>query len=267
MALYTDLAPTARDVDGAVMADECDSWHFTALQGAVIGGVNTDAFLDGGGKLHRRPESYPECWPENSESESSKEMYLYGALYALAQKDRAWAEDRFEYGAAHQWVMGRGQLSRTLLTLNGRAALAQVIEALGGHKYPDRLWTPPRLSGLTGFDAFIQAVGITFEGLRFGAVSSSAVDAVDEQAVRSPRNAMYACLAARWGHGSLAYAQDLLLDETIFPALRLPTSDDYCERWITQRDDTDSGWQPCNEGKTHPPGPFLLAAAICQGAL
>lgn len=270
VAHYTELAPEARDYFGAVLAEACDSWHFTALQGAVIGGVDPSAFIDGDGKLHRRPlVGYQECYPDGSASESAKEMYVYGALYALARGDRAWAEGRYEYGEHHQWIMGRGPVTRTLLTENGRAMLAQTIEALGGEKYPDRLWHPKRPLGRRGYEAFAEAVGIAFEGKRFGALSDASIAAVADLASRNPRNAMYACLAARWGQGSLEHAVGLLLDENVFPADRLPTSSDYCERWITQRDDDDQGsWTPCPEaGLTHPPGAFLLSAAICTGSL
>jgi hypothetical protein len=270
VALYTSLASDARDYFGAIMTDRCDSWHFTALQGAVIGGVDPGAFVDQDGKLHRRPlVGYQECYPEGSASESAKEMYVYGALYAVARKDLAWAQARFDYGAHHKWIMGRGPVSRTLLLPAARAVLAQAIDELGGEKYPDRLVLTPRGLGLTDYEGFAEAVGITFEGHHFDAVSDASVRAADDLAQRNPRNVMYQCVAARWGHGDREAANALLLDPTIFPNDRLPTSADHCEPWLTQREDSDSGsWNPCpDEGKTHPPGAFLLAAAVCAGTI
>lgn len=267
-AFYRAEAVKARDSHGAILTDECDSAHFSALEAAVTGGIDMGSFIDSDGKEHRRPAEYPECYPQFSGSESAKEMYGYGALYALKQKDRQWAEDRFQYGVRHQWVMGAGAISRTLLTPTGRAELAQAVDALGGTQYPDRLLIAPRPKGLRGFEAFAQAVGVVFEGARFGGITDDSRQVIGDHAGRNPRNAMFACLAARWGSGSLPAAQALLLDEKIFPADRLPGSSDYCEGWITQREDDSTGWQPCpEEGKLHPAGAFLLAAAVCQGEI
>jgi hypothetical protein len=267
-AFYRAEAHKVRDAHGAILTDECDSAHFTALEGAVSDGVDLQAFIDASGKMHRRPVDDAECYPQFSGSESSKEMYGYAALYALKHKDLKFIQDRFDYGAAHQWVMGKGDVSRSLLTPTGRAELAQAIDALGGPKYPDRLMTLPRPKGLRGFEAFVQVVGVLFEGARFGGITDASRQVIDDHAGRNPRNAMFACMSARWGSGSLERAQALLLDTAIFPADRLPTSADYCERWITQREDDDKGWKPCpDEGKTHPAGAFLLAAAVCQGEI
>ncbi len=268
-AFYRAEAPKARDAHGAILTDKCDSAHFTFLEGTVSDPVDMESFIDPSGKLHRRPLDYPECWPQFSGSESSKEMYGYGALYALKKNDLKWVQDRFDYGVSHQWVMGDGALSRVFLTPSVRGELAQAIDALGGHKYPDRLISVPRPKGLRGYEAFAQAVGVVFEGARFGAITDDSRQVILDHAGRNPRNAFFACLAARWGSGNLIAAQTVLLDPAIFPDDRLPTSADYCEPWIIQREDTDSeAWGPCpDENKVHPAGAFLLAAAVCQGEL
>ncbi len=265
---YRLLAGTVRDEHGAVLSDECDSAHFSTLEAVVSDGVDLRAFVDLSGKEHRRPLDKVECFPRDSGSESAKEMYGYGALYAMKKKDLAWVEDRYQYGVKHQWVMGEGDLSRVFLTPSGRAELAQAIDGLGGDKYQERILPVPRPFGLRGYEAFIQEVGVLFEGVRFGAITDDSRRVIADHAGRNPHNAMFACMAARWAGGSLDRAQTLLLNPAIFPEDRLPGSADYCERWITQREDDDTGWQPCpDQNRTHPAGAFLLAAAVCQGEL
>lgn len=269
-AFYKSEAYKAQDEDRTVLWDECDSWHFTALEWAVTDTpAKPELFLDKTGKLQRRSSKYVPCYPGSSGSESTKEMYVYGSLYALKRGDRAWVEDRYDYGFKHQWVMGFGEPWRTILLPDSIAVLAQAIDGLGGAKHAERLIMPQRPQNLKGYEAFIQAVGVTFQGARFGAITDKSREAVVGLATRNPRNAMYACLSARWADGDLSRAQNLLLDEKVYPEDRLPNSGDYCERWITQRDDDDSkAWTPCpEEGKTHPAGAFLLAAAICQGEI
>lgn len=267
--LYAALLPSVADPDGFIEWTHCDSIHFTALVGASGIPVNLRAAIDETGKVHRRPPRHPECYPEFSKSENSKDVFVMLLLYGLVERDLALLEHVFDYGKAHGWVMGEGPLSRSYLTPTLQGQYAQAIGQLGGKSHPEgiypQVWTP----GLTGYQAHLQVISILAYGLTFGAVNDVGLDRLREHAHRQPRNPFFTAAYYRYSgdEGAKSKAIESLLDDRLWPIDRLPTSADRCESWLIQRDEGD-GWTPCPErGRTHSGGDFLFSHAVLTGRI
>ena len=262
--LYVSLLPTVRDVDGFVEWRECDSVHWTALVGAATGPFNIRAVIDDEGKLHRRPQRHGECYPKNSKSENSRDAFLMVLAYGLATRDLDLIDGIFRYGKAHNWVMGKGPLSRTFFTLNMRSLYARAVQHLGGKKHQERLLPMAWPSGQTGYAAHLQIVSILVDAKIEGGITEQGLKRILEHAQREPKNSLYVAALSRFDSQYAPIATGLLLSEAWWPKDRLPTSADRCEPWLTQRDDGES-WLPCEDGHTHSGGDYLFAEAVLSG--
>ena len=264
---YTTMLPTVSDEDGFVETDKCDSIHWSALTAAVTRPINIRAVIDGKGKLHRRPPRYEECYPEHSKSENSRDAFLMVLAYAVAWQDLPLLEGIFAYGREHAWKMGAGPISRTLWTGNLIGLFAQAIEHLGGPSHIERLspilWTKDG----EGYEAHLAVISILVYGKIHGGITEKGYEVLEHHYQRQPRNPLYAAAYYRYSGVEQARADAVrsLLDESLWPSDRLPTSADRCEPWLTQRDAEGAGWQPCDEGKVHGPGDYLFAEAVLSG--
>lgn len=266
--LYLELLPTVQDEDGAVETGKCDSVHWSALTAAASAPINIRAFFDGNGKLHRRTPRYPECYPEHSKSENSRDAFLMVLAYAVQWKDLALVEGIFSYGRSHFWKMGEGPASRTQWTGNLIGLYAQAIQHLGGPSHLERLspilWTKDG----TGYEAHLAVVSILVYGKIHGGITEKGLEVLGHHWRREPKNALYAAAYYRYsGDEQAKYdAVFALSSEELWPSDRLPTSADRCEPWLVQRDADGSGWLPCpDEGRVHGPGDFLISEAVLSG--
>jgi hypothetical protein len=266
--LYAELLPSRQDGDGFVETDTCDSVHWSALVGAVSDAVRLEAAFDETDKLHRRPLAYPECYPEFSKSENSRDAYLMVLVYALARQDLELVRRVFYYGREHGWVMGRGALSRTVFSPNMQGLYAQALEHLGGAREPERHFPLKWSATAAGFEAHLAAVSIMAFGMIHGWIPDEGLEVLRAHHAREPRNPFFAALVYRYTgeEASLEAARATLMDERLFPGERLPTSSDRCESWLAQRDDGPS-WEPCDDGRTHHGGDFLFTHAVLSGRL
>lgn len=266
--VITSLLPSVRDPDGFVEFDKCDSVHWSALTGAAAGGVNLRAVVDDDGKVHRRPLRHGECYPENSKSENSRDLFLMVLAYALMHDDLDLIHGIFKYGRAHNWVMGKGPLSRTFFTPNMQALYAQAIEHLGGPAYLERLQPIVWVSDLTGFEAHLQVMSVLVYGKIHGYITEKGVEVLERSWERQPRNPLFAAAHYRYSGVEAARADAVrsLSDEGLWPADRLPTSAERCEPWLVQRDSEGDSWLPCpEEGRTHSGGDYLFSYAVLSG--
>jgi hypothetical protein len=267
-SVITSLLPTVRDEDGFVEFDKCDSVHWSALTGAVAGGVNIRAAVDDSGKLHRRPARHPECYPDDSKSENSRDAFLMVLVYALMHDDLDLVDGFFRYGRSHAWVMGEGPLSRTFFTPNMQALYAQAVEHLGGPSYLERLQPIQWFSDLTGYEAHLQVMSVLAYGRIHGYITEKGLEVLEASYERQPRNPLFAAAYYRFSGVEQARADAVrsLADEGLWPADRLPTSAERCEPWLNQRDSESDSWLPCpDEGRTHSGGDFLYAHAVLSG--
>lgn len=265
---YETMLPSVSDPDGFVEFDKCDSVHWSALTAAATRPINIRAVIDGKGKLHRRPPRYEECYPEHSKSENSRDAFLMVLAYALAWQDLPLVEGIFAYGRDHMWKMGEGPASRTQWTGNLIGLYAQAIEHLGGPSHIERLspilWTKDG----EGYEAHLAVVSILAYGKIHGGITEKGYEVLEHHYERQPRNPLYAAAYYRYSgvEDARKSAVASLLDESLWPSDRLPTSAERCEPWLVQRDAEGSGWQPCpEEGRVHGPGDYLFANAVLSG--
>jgi hypothetical protein len=271
-ALYVERTPEVADADGAVEVEQCDSGHFSFLRAVGAGiPINARAFMDAERKVHRRTLSYKECYPDESGSSVSADELLYLLAYGVKFKDRQLLQDVFSYGKEHAWVMGEGDIFRTIMRPSLQSLYARALRALGGPDFAERIIPPFEPGARKGFEAQLQVVSILVDLNVTGALTSPQLEALRDQAARQPGNALFMCAASRFDPSLKQAAWDLLREEKIWPRDRLPTTDDYCDSWVTQRDritpeGENDDWQPCPERpRKHSGGDFLFAVAVCAG--
>lgn len=260
-SLYLSLGSTVQDSDGFVMSEACDSLLFSGLYGAAGGVVSIDAARDEKGAWHRRPLALGECFGDGSKSTISRDMFLGLLWYILEYQRLDLAEELFAYGLEHDWVMGEGDVSRIYFTPGLQATLAELIYKLGGKDRPAYRAIPQSYPFNTGFAAHLDVLHILLRAELTGSVEKKGKEVLKYNALRSPRNALFSYAWHRYSDGDQSSTYALLLDETLWPADRLPTAKDRCEGWITQRDE-GSDWEPCEEDVTHSGGDFLFVARL-----
>lgn len=261
-ALYTSLAPSTQGQAGFI-TDACDALLFTAL-GAVGGLPNVDLRAARGpsGAWYRTPAK--DCYPDRSDSSISRDMLLGVMLYAWAFKDLEMADSLYDYGEEHNWVMGQGVPSRTLMTPQLIATLAQLVYKLGGenHDIARRLPVSWSASGVSDFEAHVQVLHIILRRALYDTIEVSAQEALNAQASRQPSNPLF-----QWAAGNVQAATDILKAPLYWPNEQLPTTANRCSPWPLERDSDSSGWLPCPEDpKTHSGADLLFVARlIAQG--
>lgn len=257
------------------MDDRCDALLFTSLFDASCGGGNIGRFEGDPGKWHRNPER--DCFingqPNGSASSISRDMFL-GLWHSLYKSgDLANIKEIISYGEKNSWVMGEAKddatlVSRCLLTPQLISLLFDIESKLAGRSLLDGEPNSSDAGPLnTGFRAHLDILRTHLSGLTRGGLSGSELSLVVDQAKRQPRNALFVALAAKYGKASPDAAYSILLDESLYPANRLPTSADRCINYLNSRDQEDeTDWKPCPaEGLTHDGTDFVFAASILDG--
>lgn len=237
--------------------DKCDSLGFTALAKIAGGAQDADIYQAEGepGRWYRSPEH--DCYDlGQSKSDISKDMLmmLFPYLYAIGDKQNL--KEIYDYSQANGNVMGRGPLSRTLMT-------------------PPMVWLLQRMLGMipykiksevgvqkAGFEKHLDAIALFTKAMIGGGVDPLQYEMIKQYAEDNPRNALFLALYNRYKEGDQSEAIAILLDESLFPSDRLPTSADRCEEYLWQRDYALSDWGPCDAQKTHDGVDFLFAAYI-----
>lgn len=256
-ALYRELAPSVLKFAGFVN-DDCDALLFSSL--AAVGGYPVDltAARNDDGQWFRTTSK--DCYPDRSSSSISRDMLLGVIMYAYAARDLDMVERLYAYGDSHNWVMGTGLLNRTLFTPQLIATLAQVIFKLGGEDhFTRRLPVAWSASGVNDFEAHLQVIHIVIRRAVYDTIEESAQSTVNDQAARQPANPFF-----QWAAGDTSRATELLLNEAQWPSDRLPTSAEHCSPWPIERDDTSSGWAPCDEKLTHSGGELAFVARLIE---
>lgn len=262
-SLYKDLSRSQADSKGHIMTDECDSVLFSGLYGTTMP-VELTLARDSNGMWHRRALNYPECYPTDSSSTISRDMLLGVMWYALVNNRLDIAEDLFEYGKSHDWIMGQGDISRIYFTPGLQATLAELVYRLGGENHRSYRSIPQTYSKNIGFAAHLDILHILLRAELEGFMPDSAFQNMEYNYERSPKNPLFSYAHHKFTDGDQTETINFLLNSSLFPADRLPTTHDRCEPWLTQRD-PGKDWEPCgldSVPKTHSGGDLLFVARL-----
>jgi hypothetical protein len=250
---------------GSYPDDDCD-WLLFASLIDVAGGVkaNVPGARDAKGRWHRTVAQ--DCYPDRSKSTISKDMFM-GLLWWLWFNERVdLAEETFEYGLDHTFVMGDGPKSRVYMSENEQYTLALIVHVLGGKDFTvwkfEPLWVG---DAVDSYGAHLEVIHAALRAL-LGYGRDGAKEALAEHVAAQPNNPLFHAALGLYT-GDQTRATELLLDERMCPSTRLPTSADRCDAWFTQRNE-DEDWQPCpDEGLTHSGGDCLFALALVTGSI
>lgn len=270
-----------------VIADEygwlppkCDGLLFNSL--AAVSGFPVDpmkAEENLSGKWQRHPAM--DCYIEQQEiygskSEISRDMIRGLEVYLLKQKDLAALERIKKYGEEHDWVMGKGVLSRTYFTPVMRWQLEALIDHLTPNVFVTYSEDPEGNSVFTkpGFEGHLHVLKIMLNGMMYGAISEVELFILRQYVLDNPSNALFQALYHKYKDGDQTEAISILFDDSLFPDSRLPQDSDRYAHYLWQRDIGDD-WKPCNdndperkcENITHAGVDFLFAAAVAMGSL
>lgn len=259
VAKYRALGFYSQDpISGFVDSSHGDSLLFSAL--ASVGGLSVDllAAREDSGKWHRQPLKLPQ---EAAASSISRDMLL-GVMWWCWRKQRLdVAEALWQYGHKNQWVMGTGDVSRTLLEPGLQGTLALLIAELGGKKRLARFMPQIWNTGMTDYEAHLQVLHILLRGEVEGYIDSHQMNILIEQNYRQPLNPLFEVAFARYSDGDMTKASIGLLIEPWWPSDRLPKASDRSEPWLQQRD-YGAGWLPGTKDLTHSGADFLFIASL-----
>ena len=245
--LYQQLIEPHQDENGFLYTDKCDSLLFTSLVGVALPQyrVTIEAAIDGNGQWFRRPNK--DCL-EKSESKSSisRDMLLGLYYYIWKHKRLDLAEDLYQYGLDHNWVMGDHDgsvegVSRVILSPPMISTLAEMIYKLGGqnHIFSRNLpvaWEMRK----TGFRSHLLALHLILRKKVFQKLSRNGQNVLRQLYIREPNNPLFAI-----GINKCQEAANILLNEKWWPSERLPTTIDRCAEWLPEQ--RFEKWEPCTD--------------------
>ena len=236
----------------------CDSLGFTAL--CKLSGGCTDANI-----LEAESSSEPGRWYRNasqkcfdegkSASDISKDMFAMLLPYLYSTGDQTNLQEIYAYGKAKGWVMGRGPVSRTIIT----PPMIYMLQLMINKVEP----IEPK-KAKAGYEKHLDTISFYSQTLYKGAMDLTDYEVLRNYVEESPRNALMQALYHKYKDGNQAAAVAILMDEKLFPSDRLPTPKDRCEEYLWQRDETTTpnDWFPCDKEGSHDGVDFLLAAFV-----
>jgi hypothetical protein len=265
--LYKSFLQEIQGPSGFIESDKCDSLLFSSLAATAGVAIDIEAAEASPGKWYRRPVSLPECFENGlSRSTISRDQLLGVLWWASRYKKMQVIEDLWDYGQARNWVMGKDnqQGTHTLLTPIV-PLLSRLRNSLANSKL-DPLWAGLPLASeadttKTGFEAHLQVLQLLLDKKFRGGFSPSALGVIQHQAARQPNNPLF-----QYAAGNVEGAVDILLNESYWPADRLPTSQDRFSPWILERDDGPD-WQPGGDFKKHSGADLLFVVYLIRAGI
>ncbi|MGE0173184.1 MAG: hypothetical protein AB7T49_10375 [Oligoflexales bacterium] len=266
------LAQTTAALNAYKFVDGCDGLLFTSLLRSSGYDVDLYQAQQKGvpGKWHRNATQ--DCLQTGqSESTISRDMLLGLVTAFLHTEDEQGIGDLIAYADENNDIMGDAsskeeQLSRTLVTPSLKGLFYEIQYRLTGIDNDLRGYIPDFDKDLTGFEAHLQGLRILLRGSLYEGLLDEDIEVLQTQLAKNPDNVVFMMTLRAFTTGDMNEAADLLLDPTLFPNDRLPSSSDRCEAYIWQRDQNSSDWQPCaSEGKTHAGVDLLFAATYILG--
>jgi hypothetical protein len=113
-----------------------------------------------------------------------------------------------------------------------------------------------------GFEKHLDAVALLTKAMVGDGLNLVEYEEIRKYSQESPRNALFSALYNKHRDGNQQQAIDILLDGSLFPSDRLPTSKERCEEYLWQRDNDPKDWGPCDANRTHDGVDFLFAAYV-----
>jgi hypothetical protein len=268
--LYCDLSADLIAKRNYVVG-KCDGLLFASLRGIGCGDTDISEFQDQDGRWFRDREHacfVPDSLENESDSSISKDMILGAMSHMWYSENTEQIDKTIAYGQSHDWVMGQAKddetlaskclLSPTLVSIlidiqkkNGSLRASVSTDAIGIN---------------TGFRAHLDVIHILLSGSVYNGLTDSEVQTLKAQADRQPHNALYQAAAAFYDDGDQTKAQELLLDESRFPADKLPTSKEFCSDYLWTDDEGPNDWDPCpDRDEVYDGTDFIVAATVSEG--
>lgn len=238
----------------------CDSLGFTALC-KIAGGCEGANIFDAEsssepGRWYRNASQ--SCFDEGkSASDISKDMFAMLLPYLYATNDQANLNEIYTYGKSKGWVMGRGPMSRTVMT----PPMIYMLQIMIGNLDPKRLDMSIEATK-AGYEKHLDVMSFYSQTLYKNGMDLTDYETLRKYTEESPRNALMQALYHKYKDGDQSTAIAILMDETLFPSDRLPTPQDRCEEYLWQRDDMPKDWAGCDTIGVHDGVDFLIAAKI-----
>lgn len=250
-AVYLQHADEAKDKDGFIHLG-CDSVMFTALYVAAGGSANVTAAEGEPGQWFRTPAH--DCYDQaEAASDISEDMLLGLMTWFWQTHNVSEAQKMLDYARANSYIMGRGDLTRTIM----RPPLASTLKAILGAETHE--------AALTGYEAHLQVLHTLLDSSILGA-SSAGIATLKSQAERQPRNALFQAAYHLYTDGDQTAAGLILADDGLWPPDRLPTEKDRCEEYLFQRDDDPRDWSPCDQGQgPHSGTDLIFTLMVAEG--
>lgn len=184
-------------------------------------------------------------------------MLLGLLVYAYCRKNLEISESIVRGALKSCGVMGEGVPSRTVISPTLLATAAQVSAYLGGPKRPWLTWIPLQSGLQSGFRAHLH---VLHAWLRYS-MNRNTGHILTAYADRYPENGLFQACASR-----TEAAMRCLNDTRLFPADRLPASQDRAAPWLWERD-PHADWEPDTAGKIHTGGDYCFAYSIAKGLI
>ncbi len=265
------------DEHGWIADTHCDGLLMNSLY-TVAGGpaeIALAAYEDGRWDRHWQKD----CYPDHSASTISRDM-MTGLSHWLLSSGRADLVERtIQYGERHAfegfpliWIVGQGDIGRVDAPPASISRLYRLREKLTGAPDPYPALQTQVFADCQSYACHLDALDTFFWYRLEGQLTQSAQRALQTLADTRPRNALFNVLYGKLARSRahLARGLDVLLDPTLFPEDRLPSTLDRCNDYIFSREEVDEqgqisdNWLPCpNEPlKVFSGTDFLFAAAI-----
>lgn len=266
-SLYMDLISQVQGPSGFIESDACDSLLFSSLAATAGVPVNVLAAEESPGRWLRRPAGLPECFQNGlSRSTISRDQLLGVLWWAFRTKQKDAINRLWDYGESRDWFMGDDNASGTHTLMTPIVPLLSRLRNSLNNKTLDSFWAsislpsevpPPK----TGFEAHLQILQLLLDKQLRNGYTKPALYIIQEQAKRQPNNPLF-----QYVSGNVEAAVDLLLEESIWPADRLPESRDRFSPWVLERD-LGRDWQPGGEPKKHSGADFLFMVYLIRAGI
>lgn len=239
----------------------CDSLGFTALS-KLAGGAQDVTITDA------ESSSEPGRWYRNasqtcydldqSASDISKDMFAMLLPYLYSIGDIKNLEEIYAYGKSTGWVMGRGPMSRTVIT----PPMIYMLQIMIGNL--DSKSLEMTTTAKAGYEKHLDAISWYSQTLYKKEMDLTDYEQLRKYTEEQPRNALFQALYHKYKDGNQSAAIAILMDESLFPSDRLPTAKDRCEEYLWQRDENTAAkdWQPCDKDIVFDGVDFLFAAFV-----
>lgn len=267
---YLALSRSQQDQNGYI-TKKCDMAFHTALYAAATGlDIDFTLIRNEDGQLFR-------TWAKDclatgrSRSTFSRDPWLALLLVSWVREDLDYVERMIKYVEDHDGKIGdhdgsASGLSRVVMTPQLLHLAYRVRHKLGGDAPPiPKL--PEVYSDVKGSDGALQVLFILVSGLVDGGIDERARNQLNWHKDNSPRNAFFHAVRDKFTDGDQAKAIELIMDERLYPADRLPQSSDRCSNYLHTRDDANGNYEPCGDDEIHPGHDFLIVSAIILGKL